>query len=56
MNINIDVILADLKNGKVPRTQKSLNKSNNFHQNYFVYLNCIGQEPKIEISDEFNRA
>ncbi|WP_345860590.1 gamma-mobile-trio protein GmtX [Shewanella algae] len=34
MDINIDVILADLKDGKVPRTQKNLNKLNDILKAY----------------------
>jgi hypothetical protein len=34
MDINIDVILADLKDGKVPRTQKNLDKLNDILKAY----------------------
>ena len=34
MELNIDIILADLKDGKVPRTQKSLDKLNGILQAY----------------------
>ena len=34
MELNIDIILADLKDGKVPRTQQSLDKLNGILQAY----------------------
>ncbi len=34
MELNIDVILADLKEGKVPRTQQNLDKLNDILKSY----------------------
>lgn len=34
MDINIDIILADLKDDKVPRTQKNLDKLNDILKAY----------------------
>lgn len=40
MNINIDDILADLKDGKSTRTQKNLEKLNEIMRNYSALGNC----------------